>query len=98
MNRQGIAWLSALDIERSRLRIDEGVFADLAEQVSRRAHLPAEAVLRVQIQDLARLDAGHRIDAPKRPGVLLFGRDDPLDVDGLDHSPAFVAARLSART
>src|SRR2546423_4904228 len=98
MYRQGVAGFGALDVERSRLRVDEGVFADLGEQVSLRAHLPTEAILRVEVEHVALLDPRDRIDPAEGPGVLLLGGDDPLDVDGLDHSPAFVAARLSAST
>src|SRR5438132_10979593 len=98
MDGQRIARLGALDVKRSGLRIDEGVLADLGEQILFRADAPAETVLRVQVEDFTRLDSGHRIDAAKRPCVLLLRRDNPLDLDGFDHLPFLAEARLAART
>src|SRR5205823_6439668 len=98
MDREGVARLGALHIEGPRLWIDIGVLADLAEQIPLRADLPGETVLRIEVEDVARLDASDRIDAAERPGVLLFSWNDPFDVDRLDHWPAFSAARRSAST
>src|SRR5437879_1018524 len=98
MDGQRIARLGALQINRSVLRIDEGVLADLGEQILFRADAPAEAVLRVQVEDFTRLDSGYRIDAAEGPSVLLLRRNDPLDLDGLDHFPFLAEARLAART
>src|SRR5437588_701003 len=98
MYGQRIARLGALDIKRSGLRVDEGVFAHLGEEILFGADPPAETVLRVQVEDFTRLDSGYRIDAAEGPGILLLRRNDPLDLDGLDHFPFLAEARLAAST
>src|SRR5207302_8500493 len=92
MDGERIARLGALDIERSSLWVDEGVFANLGEQIFFRADAPAETVLGVEIEDFTRLDASHRIDTAEGPVVLLLGRDDPLDLDGFDLLSFFAVA------
>ena len=45
MNRQRVARLGALDVEGTRLRVEVGKLADLAEDVTRRADMSGKAVL-----------------------------------------------------
>src|SRR6202521_4345383 len=107
VDRQRVARLRALDVERAGLWIDERVLDRLAGQVLLRSDLAGKAVLRIQIEHVTGLNAGDRVDAAKGPGVLLLSRNDPLDVNGLDHSSplsasvsysVFLEARRSAST
>ena len=98
VDRQRVSRLGALDIEGPGLRIDEGVLDRLAGQVLLGADPAGEAILCIEIEDIARLHPGDRVDATEGPGVLLLGGNDPLDVDGLDgHSPYDTAPAVAHR-
>src|ERR1700674_3802788 len=97
MDRQRVARLSPLDVERPSLRIDEGVLDRFAGQVLLGTDPAGEAILRVEVEHLAWLHPGDRVDSAEGPGVLLLGWDDPPDGDGLDHVPCLLTGRSTCR-
>src|SRR5207244_8615933 len=78
VDRQRVARLGALDIEGPGLGIDEGVLDRLAGQVLLGADPAGEAILGIEVENVAWLDPGDRVDATEGPGVLLLGWNDPL--------------------
>lgn len=65
MDREGVAGLGALDVERAGLGVEEGEVADLRRQVVDAADLPVEAVLGVELEDRAGPDPSDRAAPPK---------------------------------
>ena len=73
MDRERVTRFGTLDVERTRLWVDEGVRDRLAGQVVVRSDLAGERVLGVQVEDLAGLDPHDGLAAAERPGILLPG-------------------------